>query len=1228
MTIFQKSVIKRHLDNLDKEQVEKSYQKFRKNYNPAKIEEIKKLKEEEYQDGFLRDIFVNVFGYILKPDSNYNLAREFKNQGDGKKADGAILKNEKAVAVIELKSTKTKDLKSITDQAFNYKNNQPECKYVITSNFQKLRFYIDYAHDYEEFDLFNLQKEDFELLYLLLSANSIFSDLPLKLKEETKFHEQQVTDKLYKDYSVFKNKLFENLIKNNPDNDKLILFNKSQKLLDRFLFILFAEDSGLLPPNSISRIIDTFRKLTELDAYKPIYDIYKQYFGYMNIGRKGKTNADDIPAYNGGLFYTDELLDNLKIDDSILIDDLLKLSEYDFNTEVDVNILGHIFEHSLSEIEEITAGISASRGHVPLALSKRKKDGVFYTPKYITQYIVENTIGTLCNKKRKELEIEEIEFDGSYRAKDGKLLTKGKKLYKQLNDYKDWLLSLKIVDPACGSGAFLNQALNFLIAEHKNIDDIIAELTNTVLRLFDTDKAILENNLYGVDINEESVEIAKLSLWLRTAQKGRKLSNLNDNIKCGNSLIDDPEVAGEKAFDWNVEFPQIFKKKEKIAWHITTATHNSRYSQRMFDNHVTLGEAIWIDEKDEIIVTETIAQIVKEDNLNVIEYNICGDHIHILLVCDKEEVPKIMGKIKGVSGRRYNIENGITVIATNGTATRGHVPLSGSDTATDADTGGEEPDSPEKKKYNSLWTQKFGDRKIKGEKDLQNVINYIRTNRQKHELPKNIKLEKIIGEMCCTIEYAFRTEYKGGFDVVIGNPPYVNIENLERATKKAIFENYVTAKGRTDLYIAFVELSFKLIKDKGLTGLIIPFAFTNQNYGELIRRKIIETYGLIQIVDTSAYLVFADAMVKTVIVVLSKEQNDKPTKIFRSFEPYLLSENLHEINQKEFLKLSKAVFETKPILSLLKIKQRLEKVSIPLENICLVAYGVRVNSKTDKTKPKSFYISDIRIDNYKQFVEGKDISRYWHSKTGWLNYQPMEHYNSMFPELFENEKLMFINIVSNRVRFSYDNQNLYNSHTVINCVRIDKLIGAEHISAKKILKNNDVEFVKIYRTKFLLTLVNSNLLNWYFFNFQSEGLHFYPDDAKQFPIIKITKSYNQQPFIEKADKMLALNQELQTKSTRFTKRVTDNFEIDKITKKLEVFYNYDFKTFVTELKKQKIKLSLVQQDEWEEYFNANKTEINQLQTEISTTDKEIDQMVYELYGLTEEEIGIVEGDVL
>lgn len=550
MQIFQKSVIQKHLKSLDQEKVEKAFQTFRLNYNPAKIEQIKTLKEEEYQDGFLREIFVDVLGYTLRPDENFDLQREFKNQTDGKKADGAILKDENAVAVIELKSTKTKDLTKITQQAFNYKNNQPECKYVITSNFQKLRFYIDYSTEFEEFDLFFLDRERFELLYLILHRDSIFSNLPIKLKKETQFHEKEISEELYNDYSNFKTKLFNNLIKNHPEDDRLMLFKKSQKLLDRFLFILFAEDSGLLPPNSISRVIKRFDILKEEDAYKPLYEIFKQYFGYMNIGRPGKKESDNIPAYNGGLFYEDLLLDNLIIDDEVLIDDLKKLSTYDFNTEVDVNILGHIFEHSLNEIEEVTAEIEGIISDQKR--TKRKKDGVFYTPKYITTYIVANTVGKLCIDKRKELDIEEIEFDDSFLKKDGTLAVKGKKLFKTLTEYKKWLTELKIVDPACGSGAFLNQALNFLIEEHEKIDDIIADLTKSPLRLFDTDKNILENNLFGVDINEESVEIAQLSLWLRTAKKDRKLSKLNNNIKCGNSLL-------SSEFDWNKEFPEIME---------------------------------------------------------------------------------------------------------------------------------------------------------------------------------------------------------------------------------------------------------------------------------------------------------------------------------------------------------------------------------------------------------------------------------------------------------------------------------------------------------------------------------------------------------------------------------------------------------------------------------------------------------------------------------------------
>ena len=305
------------------------------------------------------------------------------------------------------------------------------------------------------------------------------------------------------------------------------------------------------------KLLNNGKHLKKLDEPVTLYSRFVKLFKHLDEGHKYETY--EIPAYNGGLFKTDELLDKLKIDDSILEKHSLKLTNYNFSTEVDVNILGHIFEHSISEIEQVAAEIEGAE--TEKERSRRKKEGIFYTPKYITKYIVENTVGALCEDKKKKLKIDFIEneiIENSRTAK-GKLTQKAKELLGRLDEYRNYLLSLKILDPACGSGAFLNQALEFLINEHEMIDSYRREMEKDSLGLFDIKKSILENNLYGVDINEESVEIAKLSLWLRTAEKGRKLSDLNNNIKCGNSLIDDPEIAGDKAFDWEKEFPEIMK---------------------------------------------------------------------------------------------------------------------------------------------------------------------------------------------------------------------------------------------------------------------------------------------------------------------------------------------------------------------------------------------------------------------------------------------------------------------------------------------------------------------------------------------------------------------------------------------------------------------------------------------------------------------------------------------
>lgn len=409
MAIFQASVLKKFLNQLDIQVVGKAYKQYISYFHDATIQQnIRESKEEQFQAKFLDELFVNILGYTLNPQPNFNLTTEFKNIKNSRKADGAILLNGDAIAVIELKSTKTRDLESIRQQAFDYKANQPGCVYVITSNFEKLRFYINNAVDFEEFDLFSMSYKEFELLYLCLHQTHLLNHTPLKIKEASIHEEEAITKKFYADYSLFKRELFRDIVKKNIRNPELrdleeatgkkVLFKKTQKLLDRFLFIFFGEDRGLLPPNSISKILEQYDSLKKMDAYAPLYERYKKYFAYLNEGWKGQDY--EIYAYNGGLFKPDPVLDTIKIDDELLYRHTAHLTKYDFESQVDVNILGHIFEHSLNEIESVNAEIDGVE--FDKQKTKRKKDGVFYTPKYITKYIVDNTVGKLCQEKKQE----------------------------------------------------------------------------------------------------------------------------------------------------------------------------------------------------------------------------------------------------------------------------------------------------------------------------------------------------------------------------------------------------------------------------------------------------------------------------------------------------------------------------------------------------------------------------------------------------------------------------------------------------------------------------------------------------------------------------------------------------------------------------------------------------------------------------------------------------------
>ena len=160
--------------------------------------------------------------------------------------------------------------------------------------------------------------------------------------------------------------------------------------------------------------------------------------------------------------------------------------------------------------------------------------------------------------------------------------------------------------------------------------------------------------------------------------------------------------------------------------------------------------------------------------------------------------------------------------------------------------------------------------------------------------------------------------------------------------------------------------------------------------------------------------------------------------------------------------------------------------------------------------------------------------------------------------------------------------------------------------------------------KFYIVILNSTLIS-YFYNlyYGESNTNLTKVAFENIPIPNI-ENINQQPFIEKADKMLALNKELQEVSQKFQRMIMRKFELEKLSTKLQNWYLLNFDEFMKELKKAKIKLSLSDEANWEDYFIAEKEKADTLNNEITKTDKEIDKMVYKLYGLSDDEIKVIE----
>ena len=266
------------------------------------------------------------------------------------------------------------------------------------------------------------------------------------------------------------------------DKQEIDLF--TQKILDRVIFMDVCHDKGIIGPDHLRAI---------LHSKGSKYGELKHRFRDMD------------ERFNTELFMLHEI-DRFEVSDETLIPILNELILTDFS-RISVHIIGEVYENYLGEILRVSKK-KGLRVQEHKEQAKRKEHGIYYTPEYIVDYIVKNTLGELLKEVKTEAELRRI----------------------------------RVLDPACGSGSFLIRAFDLFYEAYQRIKK---KGQLEAFKDFEIKKAILQNNLFGVDLDERAVEIAKLNLMLKALEgviweelKGRKLlPNLNLNIRCGNSLI-------------------------------------------------------------------------------------------------------------------------------------------------------------------------------------------------------------------------------------------------------------------------------------------------------------------------------------------------------------------------------------------------------------------------------------------------------------------------------------------------------------------------------------------------------------------------------------------------------------------------------------------------------------------------------------------------------------------
>lgn len=524
----------------------------------------KGTKETALEQAFNQRVLVDVLGYRLWPAGEASAWPKTPTTvtGIGGEPDvmlGRFIEGEAPdfLAVLELKGPRV-DLDkpqaragglTPVEQAFEYGRGVLGVRWVVISDMQRIRLYsVESPHEAVSFDLDQCctatgePTAAFRELWGLLSRECLLDGGPnspvARLLSKSVSRQLEVRDSFYEAYYLIRADLLEAIqsasagLSPTPNRDETL--TATQRLLDRLIFIYYCEDAPrrLLPPGTIKSITESARRLPGPSQSK-VYGSLKELFREIDKGSP-PGSLDPLPAYNGELFKPDRILDEIELPDT-LHDKVYEVSDgdqirrvqgawglhaFDFWRELNAHLLGHIFEQSLSDMVDLSAGkkLTADR------LGERKRHGIYYTSELLSDSLCEGSVRAILD-----------EFAPIGRTRNHA------ELRERLNARRECLRRLRVIDLACGSGAFLVSCYQSLLGELWRIEDAINALSGARDDLITQSERLsrsqlLRDALHGVDLLPQAAEIAKLALWLRSARKGEKVPDLARNIISADSL--------------------------------------------------------------------------------------------------------------------------------------------------------------------------------------------------------------------------------------------------------------------------------------------------------------------------------------------------------------------------------------------------------------------------------------------------------------------------------------------------------------------------------------------------------------------------------------------------------------------------------------------------------------------------------------------------------------------